>query len=199
MNFYTSFEQHKSEVLLRGYEDGVRIKKKIPLHPYFFTTSKVPTKYKTLEGRFVDKVEFANSYEASQFKKKWDGVEGFKFYGMENHLYPWVNDFYPGVIDYDASKIVVANVDLECKIGNSGFPHADQAANEITALTINVGDIYHVFACKPYKAKDDNVKYYKCADEHELIMKFLAVWERISPDVIDRLEHRHVRYSLYRQ
>ena len=77
MKFYTNVYLHKGEILLRGYENGLRVQHAIPYRPYLFVTSRIKnTEFKTLKGTPVDKIEFDSVYEARDYIKRYKGVDG---------------------------------------------------------------------------------------------------------------------------
>lgn len=186
MRFYTNVSIAKDEILLRGYQNGERIQQAIKLKPYLFIPSRSgKADYKTLKGRPVEKINFDSVYEARDFIKKYQDVSGFDIYGMTNFLFPFINDHYPGEIDYDPSLISVVNMDIEVNIGE-GFPDPQKAEQAITAITLEKNGQYVVLGCKDFVTKDPAVTYIKCSDEANLIMKFLDVWrsKQFSPDVV---------------
>jgi len=185
-DFYTNFCIHKGHLLLRCVENGERNRYKIRIKPYLFLPTDKPSPYKTLDGKFVFKREFDNLHEARTFVKEHDGVAGFKYYGMTNHAYPFINDTYPGHVDYDEDKIVTAYIDIE----NEHSLDTTNTPVPITAITLYVQNIYHVFGFgnpktgQNYEPHLDNVVYYKAKDERDMLFKFLDVWQSIAPDVI---------------
>ena len=58
MKFYTSVEQRRNDLLVRGYENGKRVQRRIAYKPYLFVPTKQPSQYKTLDGKQVDKIQF---------------------------------------------------------------------------------------------------------------------------------------------
>ena len=73
--FYTSVIQKSSKILLRGFENGRRISRKIDYSPYLFMEAKgKQTEFHTLQGNPVEKLEFDSSYEMHQFTKKYNNT-----------------------------------------------------------------------------------------------------------------------------
>lgn len=184
MKFYTDVSSNRGIVYVRGYENGKRFKYKEQIHPYLFVNSKSGNaKYRTLDGTPVDKLEFTSTTEARNFMETYDGVKGFSFYGMTNWIYPYINDTFPGIIEWLESLITVCYIDIEVASDN-GFPHPKEAAQEITAITIRYKDKTIVLGCGDYKPKKPNVHYIKCKDEAFLLMKFLDVWVSMDADIV---------------
>ena len=185
--FYTNFHLKGNSVFLRGYDSrGVRFKDKVPLTPYLFVPSNKPgdkQPYSTLDGSVVYKMKFENVSDAKEFIERYSEVDNFPIYGSHNFQYVYINDRYQGTIDYDQTKIVVANIDIETEV-TKGFPDPQVAANMVTAITVKSASKVYVFGLKDYKTSDDNTFYLKCKDEQTLLFRFLDLWEKLSPDIV---------------
>ena len=58
MEFYTSVVQYGSKMLVRGYdESGQPFKHRVDFQPTIYVTSKVPTDFKTLDGKYVGAIQ----------------------------------------------------------------------------------------------------------------------------------------------
>ena len=182
--FYTSAQLHYDNILLRGYENGQRVQLTIPCKPYLFLNSKTgESPWRTLQGKAVDRIDFASPSDARDFIKRYSDVDGFDIFGFTNHLYPFINDYYSGQLDYDVSLISKINIDIEVA-ADEGFPNIELADKEITAITMKYGDKYMALGCGDFVTDNPNIKYIKCKDEITLLTKFLDVWRSIDPDVI---------------
>ena len=184
--FYTNVSVSRNDILLRGYEDGQRVQHSIPYKPYLFVHSKKgDSMYRNLKGKQVDKVDFGSMSEARDFVKRYKEVEGFDIYGMTNYIYTFINDYYAGEIDYDPKIISKVNIDIEVA-ADQGFPDIATADKEITAITMKKDDVYIVLGCGEFVTDNPKIKYIRCKDEHELLVKFLDVWRSkwFSPDLI---------------
>jgi len=194
--FYTSVFLNKSEILLRGYEDGNRIQHAIPYSPYLFVTSRIKnTEYKTLKGTPVDKIEFSSVYEAREYIKRYRDVDGLDIYGLTNFVYTFIHDHYPGTINYDPSLISVVSLDIETD-STGGFPNIETADKQITAITISkkgkmvvlgYGEFNkNIINTELCQVEKENITYLKCNDEQDLLEKFIKVWRSVQfiPDVV---------------
>ena len=188
MKFYTSFKRHKGYVLLRGYEFGNRVQKKIHYEPTLYvSTAKVDIKsyYKTLDGKKAQPVSFESMWEAKQFVDKYDNVEGVSVYGSTNYEYACINELYTGQIEYDPTLPAIVTLDIETD-SSSGFPNIQTADKAITAITLKRGNRIASIGMKDYRPHLENVEYYKCENEHALLEKFLELWDSryFSPDIL---------------
>jgi DNA polymerase elongation subunit (family B) len=181
--FYTNVEVWGGKILYRGIENGKQVRAKADYLPSLFVPSDKPTKYKTIYGEYLGKVNPGTIRECRDFVKQYDGVDNFKIYGMQRYQYCFIADEFPGVIDWDINAIGVANIDIEVGSDN-GFPEPDEAAQPLTAITVHMGDRFTTFGCGVYNNTRDDVVYYKCADEFDLVRKFLGWWQSNYPDAI---------------
>ncbi|CAB5220645.1 PolB DNA polymerase elongation subunit (family B) [uncultured Caudovirales phage] len=177
---------NRGDILLRGYENGQRVQQRIPCKPYLFVNSKFGnSEYRNLKGKPVDRIDFDSPADARDFVKRYADVSGFDIYGLTNYVYTFINDTYRGSIDYDPATISLVNIDIEVA-ADQGFPDIQIADKEITAITMKKNNLYIALGCGDFVNDNPNVKYLKCKDESELLLKFLDVWrsKAFSPDVV---------------
>ena len=187
MRFYTFARVYGNNILLRGYDDreGGSFFKKVPFNPTFFMPSKKESEWKTLDGSNVTPIQPGTIRECKDFLKKYDGVEGTKFYGFERILYQFLAEEYEGDIDYDVNKIKLWSLDIETASEN-GFPKPEEAAEEVLLITMKNFKTKRLitFGSRPYTPTRDDVEYVLCQNEHDLLSSFVAWWESVEPEVI---------------
>ena len=181
--FYTHFTRYGNKILERGYENGRRYTRKVDYQPTLYVPSKTPAEYTTLDGKYVSPLTMESMREASDFIKRYEGVQSFDVYGSTNFAYIYVNEVYPNQVDYDPTQLTIANIDIEVGSEN-GFPEPAQASEPITAITFKIKGHYYVFGCGDYNNYRDDVTYTKCLDEVSLIKRFLEEWEIRDPDIV---------------
>jgi DNA polymerase elongation subunit (family B) len=190
--FYTNVSLSRNDILLRGYEDGQRVQHRIPYKPTLYVHSKNNNSlYRNLKGKQVDEIKLESISEARDFIKRYSDVEGFDIYGLTNYVYAFINEYFPGELDYDPKKISMVNIDIEVA-ADQGFPNIQTADKEITAITMKKDDMYVVLGCGDFDVSkldadfQTKIKYIKCHDEAQLLIKFLDVWRSkwFSPDVV---------------
>jgi len=186
--FYTNVSLFRNDILLRGYENGQRVQHRIPYKPYLFIPSKTGnSQYRNLKGKPYDRVDFDSCSAARDFIRRYSEVSGFDIHGLTNFLYLYIGDTYRGDIDYDPALISLVNIDIEVA-ADQGFPNIQTADKEITAITMKKDTTYVVLGCGDYTNNNPelDVKYIRCKDETELLLKFLDVWrsKAFSPDVV---------------
>jgi DNA polymerase elongation subunit (family B) len=191
-SFYTNAFRHGKVIKYMGYEEGKKVSFTIPYKPTLFVTNKGNNAHdwNALDGTSVEPIVFGSMGEATDFVKSYADVPGFKVYGNTNYVVQYLNDQFPGEIKWDRNTINVTSLDIECKFGD-GFPEPKLADQEVTAITMknNIDDIYYTFGCGEYDVdkallQTHEVVYIKCADERELLHKFVYHWSKTSPDVI---------------
>ena len=186
MHFYTSVIQRGNKLLTRGILDGEPYKESIWYQPYLFLEDKTGKgEYRSIDGRVLAKKHFDSIYDAKDFVKSMQGVQGFKFWGMDQFVYPYINDTFEHGFEYDDRLVCVANIDIEVD-SQDGFPEPLVADKPVTAITmIRDGDI-HAFAYVdfPSAQNDPRIIFHRCQDEKELLQRFLHEWIKKYPDVI---------------
>lgn len=183
MKFYTHFTRLGKYILERGYENGKRYNRRTEYEPVLYVPSQTESEYTTLSGAYVSPLKFEGMREASDFVKKYEDVKNFEIYGSNNFPYTYIHNEYPDGVDYDVSVIKILNIDIEVGSDN-GFPEPAEASEPITAITMKVGNNYIVLGCGEFNHYRDDVRYIKCIDESDLIMKFLFEWEVIDADIV---------------
>lgn len=190
-SFYTNVCLYKNEVLLRGYEDGRRVQQSIAYSPYIFEPNQVykergvESKYRTLKGEPVYKMEFDSIFDARDYINKYRQIKNKPLFGLTNFTYTFIRDHYSGEIDYDPKQISVVTIDIEVS-SEGGFPDITTADKPVTAITLGKNGQLVVLGLKEYKSKQENVTYIKCKSEEDLLDKFLKIWQskQFAPDVV---------------
>jgi DNA polymerase elongation subunit (family B) len=182
-DFYTNVAVSGKFILLRGVENGKRVRRKVEYRPTFFLLSQEQSEFTTLAGECVKPIQPGTISECREFLERYKGVDNFPVFGNNRYEYAYIADEYPDDILWDASKILTAYLDIEVGSEN-GFPEPRDAAEQITAITLKIKGNYFVFGVGDYSKHRDDVHYAKCRDEFDLIKRFMDLWTRFYPDVI---------------
>jgi len=188
MKFYTDVQRLGSNILLRGYKDGRRHVERIQFKPTLYpVTPERKTNWRTITGKNVEPVSFESMKEANDFIKRYEHVDGIEIHGQNNFVYQFITNVWPDEIKFNRDLINVTSLDIEVE-SEEGFPIPEEANYPIISITTknNIDNTYHVFGCNEYNVERDDVKYYKCNDEFDLLDKFLTFWNdpKIMPDVV---------------
>jgi len=185
MKFYTNALEYGNNILVRGYDRGQAFSEKIPYKPKMFVPSKRENAgWRDIRGVPLDSMQFDSIREAKDFINRYEDVSNFKVYGLPRFIYAYLNEEYPEEVVYDRDLIKVAYIDIEVS-SEFGFPSADEALHEVTAITLKKDSIFHVWGYGDYVPSRNDVFYHQCNNERELLTRFLSEWaEGGYPDVV---------------
>jgi len=188
MRFYTNVQMVGDHFLVRGYENGRHFATREKFYPTLFVPANKKTKYKTLEGEYVESVEPGTVRDCRDFIKKYEGVDNFKIYGNDRYIYQYISEMYPEEeIKFDTSKIKIATLDIEVASEN-GFPDVESAAEEVLLITVQdyATKQIRTWGKGPFNNTQKNVIYKGFRTEHELLSDFINWWmiEDNTPEVI---------------
>jgi len=186
MKFYTNVQMVGDHFLVRGYENGQSFMTREKFYPTLFVPSKKKTKYKTLNGEYVESVQPGSVRDCREFIKKYDGVEGFKIYGNDRYIYQYISDNYPeDQIKFDISKIKLVTIDIEVASEN-GFPDVESAAEEMLLITIQDYNTKNIitWGVGPFLNKQKNVEYRQFSSEHGMLNDFIHYWMNNTPEIV---------------
>jgi len=186
MRFYTNVQMIGNQFLVRGVENGKRYEHRDEFFPSVFVKTKKDSKYRTLNGTPVEEVRPGTVRDCRDFYKRYDGVDGFEIYGNDRYIYQYISENYPeDEIKFDISQIKLVTLDIETT-AEHGFPDIESAIEEILAITIQDYTTKKIttWGVKPFANKQDNVTYYHCHSEQELLGHFINYWMVDVPDVI---------------
>ena len=188
MRFYTNVQMVGDHFLVRGYEDGRHFMTREKFNPTLFVPSKKTTKYKTLDGEYVESINPGTVRECREFVKKYENVENFKIFGNTGYIYQYISDIYKeDEIKFDISKIKLTTLDIEVASEN-GFPDVANAAEEILLITIQDYTTKQIrtWGRGPFQNKQQNVIYKSFTNERDLLTDFINWWmiEENTPEVV---------------
>ena len=196
MKFYTQVARIGNNICYRGYEDGKRVSYREPFGPTFYVSSNKPnTEWTTLEGDPVDEMKFESMKDATEFIKRYDGIDQIKIHGNTNYAAQYIQSVFPDEIKYDINNIRVANIDIEVE-SDQGFPEPGPAAFEVQSIAFKYfGEpTVYVWALKdlydPSRTELDvnpeDIYFVKCDGEVDLLLKFISFWsgKDTCPDIV---------------
>ena len=192
MEFYTNISRYGNQLLYRGYKDGRRLQTKIPFSPTLFVPVEAKTDYRSLDGKYVERVKLETMREAKEFMERYRDVSNFDIYGNTNYIAQFVTEKFPGEIQFDPTIINITTIDIEVA-SNEGFPEPEEAKYPVISIAMKntIDNTFYVWGLGDYDVSksimtDNRVVYEKCRDEHELLIKFIAHWGSPShmPDVV---------------
>lgn len=182
MDFYTSVFQRGDKIYVRGFKNGKRSKFIENYHPYMFI-QKQGGKYRTLDNKPVEKMQFDSISNAKDFIGRYEDVSNMEIYGLNAFTYVYIFDAFKGEINYDPKTIRIGNIDIEVA-ADEGFPDIQKADKEITAIALRFQGTNYVFGCGHFISKDPNTSYLRCKNEYDLLAKFLLAWQHLDMDIV---------------
>jgi DNA polymerase elongation subunit (family B) len=174
--------------LIRGYENGKHFMTREKFYPTLFIPAKKTTKYKTLQGEYVEPIQPGSVRDCREFFKRYENVEGFSIYGNNRYIYQYISDTYPeSEIKFDISKIKLTTLDIEVASEN-GFPDVESASEEILLITIQDYSSKQIrtWGQGEFQNKQQNVIYKSFKNEASLLNDFINWWmvEDNTPEVV---------------
>ena len=188
MRFYTNVQMVGDHFLIRGYENGKHFMTREVFNPTLFIPSNKKTKYKTLNGEYVEAIQPGSVRECRDFIKKYEGVENFKIHGNTYYIYQYISEKYvEEEIKFDTKKIKISTIDIEVASEN-GFPDVESAAEEVLLITIQdyATKKIRTWGKGTFNNEQDNVIYKGFQTEKELLNDFINWWmiEENTPEVV---------------
>lgn len=187
MEFYTSCHRYGNTIYYRGYKNGQPVKAKHKFKPTLFvnSTKDEKTDWRDLHGFPVHPIKFESMKEAREFLSQYEEVTDFKIHGQSNYIYQYINEKFPGTIEYDREMVSVTYVDIEVA-SDEGFPEPEHANHPVISICVynNKERKYRVWALGDYENTRKDVRYVKCKSETDLLLRFLDWWQENYPDVI---------------
>ena len=183
MSFYTSVATHGNRVLYRGYKNGERVHESVDYIPTLFVNATEKTRFKTLDGKYVEPFRPGSIRDCRDFIEEYDGVAGFSIYGNSDFVYQFIGDLYPEDVEYDPASIRVAFLDIETTC-EQGFPNVDNPIERVIAITLKVGNRAICYGIGDFSIEGEGVECKLYSDEETLLLDFLEDWKRLDPDIV---------------
>ena len=187
--FYTNVTPVGNKIYARFFDDKNN-KRTYFGHfaPDLFLLSNTDTEYRSVHNEALQQFNFSTIGKAKEFVKMHNSIENVEVFGNQNYHIQFIADTFKKEIQWDFDKILCANVDIEVfKISDDGvvgYSDPFDANNAISSIQCEINDHFTIFSVKPYTPKSSDVDYIQCANEKELLLEFLAFWQKMKPDVI---------------
>ena len=192
MKFYTHVTKYGNYIYYRGYDHNKKIKETVKYEPSLFVATNKPSAWKALDGTPVGQVKFDSMNSAKEWMNNNKQVAGLHIHGNTNYTAAFINDYFPGEIQFDRNKINVTTIDIEVA-SDDGFPEPELADSPIISITCknNIDNTYYVWGLGEYDVsasymKSHRVVYKRFDTEADLLIDFITWWSKPSniPDVI---------------
>lgn len=197
--YYTNITKIKNKIFHK-YEINGGIKSSYDMFkPKLYVESQTEQEYHSIEGKPLLKIEMDSMYEGSSYIRNNEHI--FPVYGMEFFPAQYIQENYPGVIEYRKPSIVFLDIEtlIHNENGKREFPNPLEARNQITAITIysTKHQKYTIFGLKDFdknnlvdidgndysKIIKESIEYKKLESEKQLLASFLMELSLINPDI----------------
>ena len=181
-DFYTNVIQHGNQLLVREYDKGKRVNRRVSYNPTLFVSTPRKSKWKTLDGRNIDSVPFKSIRDAKEFINMHQDTPDV-LYGLDSFQYVYIGDEYHDFVNWDINKLLIITLDIEVESEN-GFPDAQKAEEKLLCITVknHSNKAIIVWGIGPYE--NDDVMYIECKNELDLVKKFIQFWSKTQPDIV---------------
>ena len=194
MEFYTSCIRFGNNLLYRGYKNGKRVAERVKFAPTLFVPDEKGPQ-KALDGASVSPFKFSDMRDAKEFIEQYRDVPNFKIYGNTNYVAQFLQEKFPGDIQFDPDQVNVGFYDIEVMKTEDGYSDPADANNPINAIAYrnNQEDKYYLWYLKEWdqsKSELDlegmQVEYFYCETEANLLSAFVGWWSSPvnTPDII---------------
>lgn len=116
--FYTNITRKGSNILLVGYEDGMRVNHKIAYKPHLFVESQDGDYTLFDSKKKLKKRTFDSVTAMKDFLEQYNGVDNFNIYGCSDLVRQFTAEYYTGEIQWDYSKTEIFFFDIETEVGS---------------------------------------------------------------------------------
>lgn len=180
--FYTNVVTYGNTIYYRGYENGKPVKTNPEFSPVLFVPSRRETRYRNLEGMYVEPVHPGTIKDYRDFIKRYDGVSGMRIYGDINLECQYIGKVFPdNEVDYDYDLLKVAVIDIETTCDH-GFPDIEDPQEKVIAITVQIGDKTTSLGLGNFHVV--GVDSFDYTEERDLLATFLDFWDDARPDIV---------------
>jgi DNA polymerase elongation subunit (family B) len=180
--FYTNVSMIGDYILYRGIKDGQPTQIREKYNPTLFLPTNEKTKYRTLDGKFVEPIKPGQVSDCRDFVRRYDGIQGFQVYGNTDYVYQFIGDIFPKEVDYDIDKIKIATIDIETTC-EDGFPQISDPNEKVITITYCLDGKYFVFGLGEFELPEE-YEQYSFDNEEDLLRTFLELWSEDYPDIV---------------
>jgi DNA polymerase elongation subunit (family B) len=180
MQFYTSIVVRGSNVLYRGYNNGIRETRKEAFAPSFYL-QEPSGEYTSLTGTKLKRMDFSSILEARSFIDEYRDMDNFAIYGTADFVQQYMYETFPENVSYDFKQLKTLYIDIETECEH-GFPDIATANEKIILITLKCGEETHSFTLTPCVSEDVFVHQYDT--EEAMLSGFFDMVKKLDPDIL---------------
>jgi len=187
--FYTNVKIIGDNACYRGVDGyGNQVKFKYPYSPKLYVPSNKESKFKSIDGKFVEEIEPGSIREARDFIKRYSEVENFDILGDIGFDVQYISDKFTDVVDWDIDKISIQILDIETASENvNAVAHRYTAPEEILLISIVDKSTRKIvtFTSREYTGENpNNSTIILCKDEYSLLDSTIDYLNRVGVDIL---------------
>lgn len=191
--FYTNIQRVGNRFWLRmTYECGRDVNVWVDdYQPMLYVKTNEESDYKTVDGDNLKQFPTEGVKHAKELLKKYEGINGFEFYGNPLWEYSYLYDVFGHRLKYNAEHIHHAIIDIETTVGenSTGFPYPFQALESITLITHYYKGCYHVFSWKEFdvtrfNTHGLNIHKHVFNNEDDMLRAYVSFWQGNYPHAV---------------
>jgi len=165
-------------------ENGERIVTSVPCLPYFYYED-ITGEATSIFNTCLRKKEFNNYFDKTKYLKERGIKQVFDNYSPVQQTLIDTYWKYNDTEDFAKFALKIFFLDIEA-VGKGAFSTPEDASVEINVITIYDSSTkrYKVWGNQQYSSKEEDVDYYFCTTEEELLTRFINYIRENSPDIL---------------
>lgn len=165
-------------------ENGERIVTSVPCLPYFYYED-ITGEATSIFNTCLRKKEFNNYFDKTKYLKERGIKQVFDNYSPVQQVLIDTYWQYNDTEEFTKFPLKIFFLDIEA-VGKGAFSTPEDASVEINVITIydSVTKKYKVWGNQQYSSKEEDVDYYFCTTEEELLTRFINYIRENSPDIL---------------
>ena len=166
-------------------ENGERTKFITSYEPYLYIESENGTDGRSIFNTPLKKLSFKNRKARQNYIDETPIKRLFYNIAVDQQF---LLQTYKDEIDkpeFGSHPLKIFYIDIET-YATTHFSTPEAATDPINLITIydSLTEKYHTWGCKNYSTLEEDVIYYKCKDERDLLKSFVKFWKTDPPDIV---------------
>jgi DNA polymerase elongation subunit (family B) len=180
------YDIHNSNIHLWCWdESGQRTKIIEHFEPFLFIESDNGTDGTSIFQTPLKKIKFKSQFDRSNFLKESPLKRIFYNINPEQQflLQKYQKEIYKP--EFGSQPLKIFFLDIET-YAIDHFSTPENATDPINLITIydSLSKKYYTWGCKEYYTQEENVIYFKCRNERDLLKSFVDFWKQDPPDIV---------------
>ena len=166
-------------------ELGERTKVETSFEPYLFIENKDGSDAVSIFNTPLKRLKFNNQYERARYVKDTPLTRLFYNINVEQQF---LLDTFKNEVDkpnFGNHPLKIFYLDIET-YATDHFSTPEEASDPINLITIfdSLEQKYYTWGCKNYSTLEEDVTYFKCKNEQDLLRSFVKFWKNDPPDIV---------------